>query len=292
MSQENKNSTDHNFDENLFLPIEPIRLFDDYYYVGNRLVGFHILRTSEGLVLFDAADMAEADERYLIPGLKKLGLENEKINTLFLTHGHFDHTGGAEAVRRRAGCDVALSEKDTAYLLWCDENRGKDAPFPRITRLVKGGEEISFGDHTVTVLDGAGHTPGCLNYSFTVHEGEEEHRVIMVGGYGVFGPGSYPEHEYPYGVSWAVEQALTFASTCVSTWEYCKENHCDVYLNPHPHLCDLVENGEKNRARQDGAPNAFIIGTEGVRRWIAERFDVCMESVEKFTDIRREYEEK
>lgn len=289
MSQDNKNNTDHNFDPTLFQPAEPVKLFDDYYFIGNKLVGFHVLKTSEGLVLFEAMDRYDVDDEFLIPGLQKLGLEQEKILMLFLTHGHFDHYMGAEKVRLRTGCDVALSAEDSVFLVNGPDNYLdiEDLRVPRITRLVKDGEDLTFGSHTVHVLSAPGHTPGCLNYSFEVHDNGRLHRVIMVGGYGVFGPGVYPGgHEYPHSVTYAVEQALDFAVSCVKTWEYVKETGCDVYLNPHPHLCDLFALAEQNQSRKEGEENAFVIGRDGVRKWIQERFDVCLDCAQKFTDIR------
>lgn len=267
---------------------DPVKLFDDYYFIGNRLIGFHVLKTSEGLVIFDAMDTVDADEKFLFPGLKALGLENEKIRILFLTHGHFDHYMAADHLWRKTGCDVALSKEDSAYMVTCDENRDKDPSIPRITRVVKDGDVLTFGDHQVYVMGAEGHTPGCLNYSFDVHEGSETHRVLMMGGYGVFGPGSYPGGEYPYGRLYAIDQALKFSYTCVKSWEYCKEHQVDVYLNPHPHLCKLWEHAEENKKRKPGEPNAHVIGLEGVRRWIVERYEVCLESAQKFTDIREE----
>lgn len=292
MARNEKHDDPAGMDPALFLPIEPVRLFDDYYFVGNQLVGFHILKTREGLVLFDAMDKTTVDEEFLIPGLKKLGLEREKILTLFLTHGHFDHYMGAETVRRRTGCKVALSVEDTAYLAWADENMapGIQPDLPRITQLVKDGDEFSFGDHTVYVMGAPGHTPGCLNYSFTVHDHGTPHRVMMVGGYGVFGPGNFMGRPYPYGVETAVNNAFLFASSCVKTWEYCKEHHCDVYLNPHPHLCGMLDLARENESRREGQENAFVIGTEGVRKNLEALFDRCIASALQYTDIKSEYQ--
>lgn len=276
------------FDPSVLLPIEPVQLFDDYYYIGNKLVGFHVLKTSEGLILFDAMDKYDVYEEFLLPGLEKLGLADEKIRMLFLTHGHFDHYMGADMVRLRTGCDVALSAADTVFMLNGPDNYLdlEDLRVPRITKLVTDGEDIRFGSHTVHVIFAPGHTPGCLNYSFEVHDHGEPHRVMMVGGYGVFGPGAYPgKTPYPFSVTYSVEQALTFAASLVKSWEYAKETDCDVYLNPHPHLCDLLKLAEQNKTRQAGQPNAFVIGQEGVRRWLRERFDACMESAVKFTDL-------
>ncbi len=272
--------------------IEPIQLFDDYFYVGCSLVGFHILKSSEGLVLFDSGDdHKSAWDRVLLPGLKKLGLEKEKLCMLLITHGHFDHYLGAVDVSLRTKVPVAMSEKDTGYMLWCDENKGgKPQDVPHVSRILVPGETLQFGDHTVDVLDGAGHTPGCLNFGFTVHDKGVPHTAVMMGGYGVFGPGRYEEPVYPYSAQWAIEQALTFASTAVKLWDYVKEHRADVYFNPHPQLCDLVEHARENEARPDG-PNAHIIGLEGVRRWIADRFDCAIRSAQEFTDIQKSVSE-
>jgi len=266
-----------------------VKLFDDYFFVGHQKEGFHILKTDAGLVLFDSMDIPDADEKYLLPGLKELGLENEPVHTLFLTHGHFDHYLGADHVWRRTGCQVALSKEDAAFMVTSLDNRDKNPLIPRITMLVKDGEEYDFTSHKVYVMEAPGHTPGCLNYSFPVHDHGEEHRVMMVGGYGLFGPGYYPGGEYPYTPDYAVEQAGIFAGTCVKTWEYCKKHRCDVYVNPHPHLCDLLSLAEKNQTRGDGDPNALVIGVNGVRKWILDRYEACLDAIQKFTDIRKDY---
>lgn len=275
--------------ENIERKLTVLKLFDDYYFIGHQKEGFHILKTDLGLVLFDAMEIPDADEKYLIPGLKALGLEKEPVNTLFLTHGHFDHYLGADHVWRRTSCDVALSETDCIFMVSSFDNRDKDPLIPRITRLVNDGETISFGSHQVYVMAAPGHTPGCLNYIFPVHDNGVEHRVIMFGGYGVFGPGQY-HGTYPYSGEYAAEQAFIFANTCVKSWEYCKKNQVDIYMNPHPHLCRLQELAEKNKTRRADEPNALVIGLEGVRRWIADRYDACIESANKFSDLTQTYQ--
>ena len=269
--------------------VEPMQLFDDLFYVGTGMIGIFILKTEDGLVLIDSTDDVDAWDKWLEPGLKKLGLDQEPVRMLLLTHGHFDHYLGAKKIAEKTGCDVALSETDTAYMLWCDENRDKPHVYPSITKLLKDEEDLAFGKHTIHVLYAPGHTPGCLNFAFPVHDNGTEHRAIMVGGFGIFGRGFYPEHVYPYSVEWSLEQACAFAASTAKTWEYCKSHSCDVYFNPHAHLCGLMEYGADNRERKPGEENALVIGTEGVREWLNERFEASLKMIQTFTDIQTAY---
>lgn len=277
-----------------FLLKEPIRLFDDLYFVGNRFVGTWIIPTNAGLVLLEGSDQVDYWETSLKPALDQLGFGEEKVLAMLITHGHMDHYAGCDHIRRATGCDICLSRRDTLHITSAVENLGpnKDTPIPQITRFVEPGDELVFGDHVISVLDGSGHTPGCLNYSMEVHDGDESHRFIMMGGFGIFGPGNFMGLEYTYGTAHAVEAALRFATTCVMTWEYAKTHHCDVFLNPHPHLCRLHEYAQKNAEHKAGETNAFVVGTDGVRQWIMERFDDCMRLAAVYTDIREEYKEE
>lgn len=278
--------------ENL-LPQEPVKLFDDLYFVGNKMVGSWVIPTSVGLVLIEGSAEVDHWEACLKPGLEKLGLASEKIVALLLTHGHMDHYAGCDHIQRATGCDICLSLPDVGYMTAGEENKkpNETIPIPRITRILTPGESLAFGDHIIQVLDGAGHTPGCLNYSMDVHEGTETHRFVMMGGYGVFGPGAFMGDVYPYGTQYAVDHAFQFASTCVATWEYAKKNNCDVFLNPHPHLCNMYDLSEENKTRKAGDPNAFVIGKDGVRQWLLERFNACMEAVGTYTDLTVAYAE-
>lgn len=293
MTQEEKAKMPHRVgDPALYRNVDPIQIFDDFFYVGNQRQGIYVLKTSAGLVLMDATDDVDACREILEPGLKNLGLDQEKVAALLITHGHLDHYLGAAGIRERYGCLVGMSPEDAGYMSWSHENIGPNKPWllPPVDLLLHPGDVKEFGDHKVEILNGAGHTPGCLNFAFDVHDRGVKHHAVMMGGYGIFGPGRYPDEAYPYGVQWSVDQALAFASSCVRLWEHCKENQADVFFNPHPHLCGLFDCAKKNEGRRDGDPNGFVIGLEGVRRWIEERFQACWESVQVFTDLSKPVE--
>ena len=76
---------------------------------------------------------------------------------ILLTHAHFDHTGGIEALKQRFGCK-----------LYAD---------PRESRLAEGlldepvsdGQEIRIGDIAFEVVSVPGHTEGSTTYLFGKH---------------------------------------------------------------------------------------------------------------------------
>ena len=80
------------------------------------------------------------------------------------THGHFDHTLGAEHLKQRYGIPFALSSKD-AFLLENAATSGsifgvKVGAMPTVERDLDGEQEIRFGKISLRVLRTPGHTPG------------------------------------------------------------------------------------------------------------------------------------
>src|ERR1700743_2751906 len=76
--------------------LQPTKVFDDFYYVGSEFVGAWILRTSAGLILFDSTGSTADARDHLVPGLQALGLDPTSIRYVIVTHGHWDHYGGAK----------------------------------------------------------------------------------------------------------------------------------------------------------------------------------------------------
>jgi glyoxylase-like metal-dependent hydrolase (beta-lactamase superfamily II) len=77
-------------------------------------------------------------------------LEDSRLQTILLTHGHFDHTGALREIVDRLGTPVAAHAGDAGRL-----------PVKPDT-LLKDGDSISLGEHALTVLHTPGHTPGSL----------------------------------------------------------------------------------------------------------------------------------
>lgn len=53
-----------------------------------------VIRTKEGVVLFDTASSAADAENHILPWLEELGITEKMVRYLFLSHNHRDHAGG------------------------------------------------------------------------------------------------------------------------------------------------------------------------------------------------------
>ena len=129
-----------------------------------------------GNILFDAPE--GADEHFA----------GEQIDLLVLTHGHWDHTADAAAIKRRHGCRV-LCHADTVPMV-SDGDFFERLGFPlRIEPLVpdgllgEGAGQDLLG-LSADVLDVPGHCPGSLCFHFPQHGALVGGDVLFCGGIG------------------------------------------------------------------------------------------------------------
>ncbi len=88
------------------------------------------------------------------------------IESIWLTHGHIDHAGGAMDLREALGVPLIGPHEDARELLANLENQarmfGLDQSVRNVTpdRYLSEGETVSFGEHEFEVLHCPGHAPG------------------------------------------------------------------------------------------------------------------------------------
>jgi len=84
-----------------------------------------------------------------LPVLEELKKNNLELQAILITHHHWDHTSGIEALVGEASCPV----------IGPDDNR-----IPKLTKAVKEGEKVSLGPLTFTVISTPGHTSSHVVY--------------------------------------------------------------------------------------------------------------------------------
>lgn len=77
--------------------VEPWKPFDNVDYVGICWVSAWLVHTDEGTVLIDT--LYGPFQKTIIENIKKTGTDFADIKYVLITHGHFDHAGGAAALK-------------------------------------------------------------------------------------------------------------------------------------------------------------------------------------------------
>ena len=90
---------------------EPVKVFDNLYFVGGKLHSAWALTTKEGIILIDTIYPYNSEE-LIIGGMRKVGLDPKNIKYLIISHAHGDHIGGAEMLQTRYGARVVMGGPD------------------------------------------------------------------------------------------------------------------------------------------------------------------------------------
>ncbi len=129
----------------------------------------------------------------LLARLESLQLDAEKI---FLTHGHMDHCGGADALRSALGIPIEGPHEDDRFWIdqlpaWCEMAGMQRIEAFEPDRWLQQGDTVSFGAQQLMVRHCPGHTPGHVIF---FHQGS---RIAQVGD--VLFQGSIGRTDFPRG---------------------------------------------------------------------------------------------
>ena len=128
---------------------------------------------------------ADTNECFIIdPGAsgkqlaEKIKQDNLTPVAILLTHGHFDHVGGAEELAEEFNIKIYAHEKEESTLKYPDKNVswmvGAEASY-KADVFLKGEEHITFAGFEIKVLHTPGHTEGGCCYYVA------EERVVFTG---------------------------------------------------------------------------------------------------------------
>ncbi|MBN2908400.1 MBL fold metallo-hydrolase [Polycladomyces sp. WAk] len=104
------------------------------------------------------------------PVLEWVQAEQLKVRAILLTHAHFDHIGGVEAVRAATGAPVYLHRAEADWLTDPQKNGSSLFPGLELIRcnpadyLLEGGETLKLISREFRVYHTPGHSPGSVTF--------------------------------------------------------------------------------------------------------------------------------
>lgn len=248
---------------------EPTRIFGNLSYIGNRFVGVFVLETDDGQILFDSGTSLDEAENHIAPGLKKLGLDPGNIKYIVVTHGHWDHFGGALWFQQHYKTPVGLSRVDWEMI---ERQEGTPVlaghPIPKRDQLITDGQKLKVGSTEVALYITPGHTPGTVSAIFNVRD-RGKLRVVSLLGSTAF-PSTIEPTDINGGLARYRESIRRFRALS-------KEAGAEVLLNTH--LFAFGGDARLEQVQASGKSDPFVIGADGVGRFYG-LLDHCMQAAE------------
>ncbi len=180
-----------------------MRIEPNLYVVGSGRMGFdltngfdctlYLFDSGDGLVLFDAGAGMEMDAVWAV--CREDGLDPERIDHLFLTHAHGDHSGGAAHVRDRTAVQVYAGPA-TAKVIQAGDEAAVSLPEARaagvypadyvyracaVDHVLLPGQRVEIGTLTIESIATPGHSHDHCSYLVT-----QGARRYLIGGDAIF----------------------------------------------------------------------------------------------------------
>jgi metallo-beta-lactamase class B len=234
---------------------EPMKVFDNLYYVGEQNYSAWAVTTSAGIIIIDTIyDYSVQDQ--IVGGLKKLGLDPATIKYAVVSHAHRDHVGGAAYLQKAFGARVLMTAADWDLLARSNESY----PKPKRDIDVTNGQQLTLGETTLTFIHTPGHTPGTMSTLVPLKDHGTPHVGALWGGTG-FNFTITPDLPAAYWFDAYVTSAQRFRDAA-------KKAGADVFLSNHPNWDGSTAKMPALEKRAAGAPHPYVIGASSVQNYL------------------------
>ena len=261
--------------------IAPFQMADDLYYVGDRLVCVHLIRTDEGLILLDAG--YPCAKHLLMESIIRLGFDPADVRWIILTHAHFDHYGAANEFRNLYGTKVAISAADAKSMREMPHRAvGSSSEsyqlLPVIDRELEDGEIFEFGGKKIRCVLTPGHTIGTMSFFFDV---TDNGKTYLAGQFGGAGVGAL---ELPYTLYYELPHDM--AQRMVDSMDVVKDEPVAVHLGNHPYNSHTLEKRER-QLKEGGNP---FIDESSWKEFVADIRAKSVKIIAKNAELAREHQ--
>ena len=227
---------------------EPMKVFDNLYFLGMTEFSAWAVNTSEGIIIIDALYDYSVDDE-IAEGLKKVGLDPAKIKYVIISHGHSDHSGGAKFLQDSYKARVLLSAADWDLL---DRGRGTR---PARDLVATDGQKLTLGDTTITMYITPGHTPGTLSYLIPVKDNGAAHLVAEWGGTAF----NFPR---------TVDNFKAYTASAIRFGDLATKAGADVLISNHSEYDGSKAKIPALKLRKPGELNPYVVGKDSVTRYL------------------------
>jgi metallo-beta-lactamase class B len=229
---------------------EPAKVADNLYFLGTKVHNSWALVGSDGIIVIEALfDYAAPDE--VVDGLRKLGLDANKVKYVVLSHAHADHDGGARFLQDKFFDAHLLYGGPDWDLVDRTDRRG---PKPKRDMVGTDGMKLTVGDASMQIVTTPGHTAGTLSYLFEAKDNGRPLRVVYVGGTAIPFDGTAAYYDtYIESSAKLARAAADFGATAL--------------LSNHTEFDNAYYKAHTAAHRQPGEPNPFDVGRDAVGRY-------------------------
>jgi metallo-beta-lactamase class B len=237
---------------------EPVKVFDNLYFVGQTEYTSWAVLTSEGIIVIDPLFDYSVEEE-IVRGLSKLGQDPKRIRYVLVSHAHRDHVGGARLLQDR-GARVIMSAADWDFLA----KTGGTWPKPKRDLVAADGQKLTLGDTTLTIYHTPGHTPGTVSTLIPLKDGGRMHLAALWGGTGFnwLGNGTaYKDHPHQFWFD-------NYSTSARKLRDVVAKAGADVLLSNHPDYDGSETNLPAMAKRRAGEPHPYVIGNDRVQRFL------------------------
>jgi metallo-beta-lactamase class B len=241
--------------------IQPAKIFDNVYAIGNVGTVAYVIRTSAGLMMIDAlgANQVESD---LLPGFAKLGLDPAQVKTILVGHGHGDHFGGSAYFQQKFGSKVYVSSTDWTLMETPPRGRGPGpgapppAAPPKRDGELRDGESVTLGNVSVRAVAVPGHTPGSMGFIIPVVDRGERHVAALFGGSWLT-PGLLND-----------EAMKTYIASVAHFRQATVDAGVDAWLQNHPLMVPFQGWLTRLSSRGPNDTNPFVVGRAEYQKFL------------------------
>lgn len=243
-------------------PFPPHHVIDNIYFVGSKDLGIYLITTPQGDIIVNAG--LEESAPMIRQSVEKLGFKMSDVKILLISHAHFDHDAGAEAIKQMTGAKYMVMEPDVSVVesggktdFFYGDMPGGLYPAVKVDRVLHDGDTVELGGTVLTAHLTPGHTKGCTTWTMKAHDGGKTYDVVIVGsmnvnaGFKLVNNAKYPQ----------------IASDYEKTFRVMKSLPCDVFLGAHGGYYGMEA---KYAELQKGGTNPFI-DPAGYKAYVANR---------------------